>query len=220
VSSSVPTKLLVLAAVVLGGCMKIYPDPELPDIVVTWDEFYCTEGTEEVRIAVYPFDSTDALGDTTVPCSALSVRFDDVARARYRVEGELHADGEVYNTVGVEADLHDGVNKRVYAYFDTFSNIRVEWTFENGASCASLGTPWVAIDAAYMDEPTFDFTNVLPCELSAFQTHLAEDRFRIRVRARSNTATVAVAPIEEVVLGQGLTDLAVVLAPCGADCPE
>lgn len=219
VSSSALTKLFVLAAGVTGGCMKIYPDPELPDIVVTWDEYSCEDGSEQVRISLYAFEGTAPIDERTVPCNAVSVRFEDVARERYRVDGELVAGEQTYTTDGVEADLRDGVNERVYMYFDTFSNLRIEWTFEPGSSCSSLGAQWVAIDVAYPDE-AFGFSNTTPCQLPSYMMHLSEETFRIRVRAIANNRTVAVAPEQDVVIGPGLTDLAVVLAPCGADCPE
>ncbi len=219
VSSSALTKPFVLA-VALGGCMKIYPDPELPDVVITWDEFTCEDAPGQVHISLYDFDGATPLDERTAPCSALSVRFDDVARERYRLEGELVTADRVIPTEGVEADLRDGVNERVFMYFDTFSNLRVEWTFAPGSSCATLGALWVAIDVSLPDE-TFEFSNTVPCDLPSYMTRLAEDTFRIRVRAISNSlTTVGVAPDEEVVIGAGLTDLAVVLAPCGADCPE
>jgi hypothetical protein len=200
--------------------MKIYPDPELPDIVVEWDTYDCMEGIEEVHITVYPEGGTEPIADTTVPCSAQSVRFDDVARERYRVEGTLTTSDEVFTAQGVEADLRDGVNERAYVYFDTFSNIRVAWTFEPGSSCASLGAPWIAIDVGTVGSETFDFTNHSPCELSPYTNRFPEDvALRIRVRAHTRTATLAVAPVEEVLLGTGTVDLSVVLAPCGANCP-
>src|SRR5262249_45758768 len=47
--------LLVLAG--LAGCMRIYPDPELPDLTVEWDEFECMDATADIAITVTGVDT-------------------------------------------------------------------------------------------------------------------------------------------------------------------
>lgn len=76
----------VAIALALGGCMRIYPDPELPDVLVEWSvEFECSEDTERVVVSLSAIDPAAEVGMVTVPCGDAGVRFDDVAPQRYRL---------------------------------------------------------------------------------------------------------------------------------------
>ncbi|MBL0219514.1 MAG: hypothetical protein IPQ07_37305 [Myxococcales bacterium] len=65
---------LALAALGLTGCMRIYPDPELPDVTVLWGEQDCRDGTGNVAITLTGVD-TPSTATTTVPCTDHTVAF-------------------------------------------------------------------------------------------------------------------------------------------------
>lgn len=199
--------------------MKIYPDPELPDIVVRWSDFDCMEGTGEVRVAVYSFDGFEPILDTTVACTALEVEVEDVARERYRVDATLSLRDDEYPSRGIEVDLRDGVNELVDVYFDTFSNLRITWTLPSNTTCAAFGTPLVAIDYGVPGEPTFEFSNETPCEFSPYSQYFPPGARRIRGRALSGMSTRAISPAVEVVIPPtGRADVMLELAACDP-CP-
>jgi hypothetical protein len=144
----------VVIVAALGGCMKIYPDPELPDVTIEWTELDCRDGTFDVVLALIGDDGTRS--ETTVPCSDLSAKFPDLDRQRYRVEGELRdGAGVVFNNATDEADLRNGINKRVYLYFGGFSNFRASWTFAGGATCESLGASYISVRFHVLGEVRF-----------------------------------------------------------------
>jgi hypothetical protein len=225
VSSFALTKVLVLAAVV-GGCMKIYPDPELPDIVVNWEDFDCRDGTGDVRIAVVTYEGSDVIAETTVTCSTLTVTFKDVAREHYRVEGYLlDLDGEIFSSNQSEADLRDGISERVSMYFNAFANFRVAWMFETG-TCASNGADAVEVELAYMGSTMFQTSAGSECQFTPLFATLPTGDHRVRLRALDystpNLATIALSPeIEVSIVENNVTDVGtLVLTPCGADCPD
>lgn len=222
VSSFARTSLvLAVPAVLGGGCMKIYPDDELPDIVASWEDFDCREGTGDVRVAMRDFEG-GVVSEVTVACSALLVRFEDVAREQYRVEGTLlDLDGEVYSRNQFEVDLRDGISERLSLYFDAFSNFRYAWTFESG-TCATNGIEGVALDVAYLDSPTFEVIFVTGCQFAPAFWTLPEGHHRVRLRGRASFVTLALSPIVEVdITRDEVTDVGdLVLVPCGTECPE
>jgi hypothetical protein len=209
-------------AVLAGGCMKIYPDTELPDVEVQWEDFDCVDGTGDVRIELLAFETSEVVAETTVACTALAVTFEDVARERYRVEGSLlDTDGSVYSRNRSPVDLRDGISERVPLYFGAFSNFRIGWTFETG-TCATSGARVIVIDFAYMESPTFETFFEEGCLFSPYFGFLPEGSHRVRLRARANLETLAVSPtLDVVIVANEVTDVGtVVLAECGADCPD
>ncbi|HWO18216.1 MAG TPA: hypothetical protein VNO30_05550 [Kofleriaceae bacterium] len=115
----------------LGGCMRIYPDPELPDIVVEWlPEFTCVEDGERVVVSLVVDDPADAPGPVTAPCADAIVRLDDVARVRHQLAAKLEdAMGQVIGNYEQEIDLRDGLSERIFVFFrdpDVIDD-RAEW---------------------------------------------------------------------------------------------
>ncbi|CAN5748781.1 hypothetical protein BH11MYX3_BH11MYX3_30250 [soil metagenome] len=201
--------------------MKIYPDPELPDIQVEWGDQDCRAITGNVAVTITGVDSAST-ETMTVPCSDLRVTFADVARERFHIAGALlDLAGNVFSTNDSDVDLRNGFNESVGLYFDGFSNFRVAWTFEGGTTCQSLGVTYVAISFSLPDEPdvvAFEY----PCELTRVAAQAPEGTFTARMRAFAGEAVVAAseetAPFE--VTPEGLTDFGTLtLVPCGAACP-
>ena len=158
-------ELLAAFAVALGGCMRIYPDPELPDVKVTWFEDDCQPGTGDISITLIGMDS-DVRIPLTAPCSDLEATLVDVARERYRFEALLEGDdGEVFSRYDSLIDLRDGIDERVDMYFGGFSNFRVAWTFEGGATCESLGAEGISLTFTYPDRSPA-FQSFVYCELT------------------------------------------------------
>lgn len=202
--------------------MKIYPDNELPDVEVRWEELDCREGTGDVRIELLAYEAPDVVAETTVSCTALGVTFEDVVRERFRVEGFLlDTEGAVYSRNRSAVDLRDGISERVPMYFGGFSNFRVGWTFDTG-TCETHGARVVVMDFAYMDSPTFQTLFEEGCLFSPYFAFLPEGSHRMRLRARANLQTIAVSPTLDVTtVADEVTDVGtLVLSDCGADCPE
>ncbi len=118
--------------------MKIYPDPELPDLDVEWNTEDCSADTPEVSISLVAVDEGTII-EQVVPCDMLKTTLKDVDRKRYRIDGALlYADGTVFSSSNGEADLRNGISDDVYLYFGGSAYFRVAWDFASGASCASL----------------------------------------------------------------------------------
>lgn len=201
--------------------MRIYPDPELPDVDVEWFEGDCRPGTGDVAISLIGVDDPALRTDVTVPCADLQATFEDVARERFRLIGTLRdLDGEVFSNSWADLDLRDGLDERASLYLGAFANFRVGWAFDLGASCESLGADAVLIDL--ISGPMSGFGTGAPCELSPHLTNVPFGVYTITLRAIAGEAIVAVAPdLADVVIdADALTDLGtVVLTPCGPSCP-
>jgi hypothetical protein len=215
---------LVIAALGLAGCMKIYPDPELPDVKVDWGEQDCREATTStVAVTLTGLDS-DSTTTTTVPCTDLTVAFPDVARERFHVEGSLRdASGTEINTSDAgEVDLRNGFNRSASLYFDGFANFRVAWVFDGGGSCASLGAVTVSAVFSLPGMPDVDGFQY-PCEFPKLTGMLAPDTYTAHLQAHDVAQTiVAVSPETTpfVITENGFTDIGTLtLTACGAACP-
>lgn len=213
----------LLAAVVLGGgCMKIYPDAELPDVEAEWPDVDCRGNAGEVTLVLVGVDDTAFRQERNVPCLDLGATFADVPRQRFRIEAALHAQtGEVTASYDEDLDLRDGLDARSYVYFGGYDNLRVGWTFDVGASCTSLGATAVMLEFSTPQLP-HPATFVPPCEASPFSTYLPEGVYTIIARAIAGEVTLAISPRtpELTVTADGLTDAGtLVLSPCGAACP-
>jgi hypothetical protein len=212
-----------LLIVALTGCMKIYPDPELPDIEVGWVDQDCRDNTRDVRVTVTGLD-TDSTTTTTVPCADQVVYFRDVARERFHVDGALlDLAGNVFITSdGGDVDLRNGFNQDTGLFFQAFSNFRVTWTFDGGSSCASLAAYGVAIVFSLPGMPDIDGYQV-PCEFPELTGMVAADTYTAHLQAYAGDQTiVAVSPETApfVIAEDGFTDLGTLtLTPCGAACP-
>ena len=116
---------LLIVTMTLGGCMRIYPDPELPDVTVTWFEQDCRDGAVAVAITLTGLDTPSTV-TTTVPCADLTVEFPDVARQRFHVGGALlDLAGNVSSTSEADVDLRTGFDQTADLYFGGFSVPRV-----------------------------------------------------------------------------------------------
>lgn len=206
--------------------MEIYPDSELPDIVASWDEFSCHEGTRDARFTVTSVDGLETIAETTVECSAFTVRFDDLARERYFVIGELlDLGGETFSLSQAEADLRDGLSERVPVYFNGATNVRVQWMFESG-TCASNDADTIELELAYMSSQTFSPVAGGGCAVPRIFATLPEGMHRVRLRASNYSGprgrTVALSPVIDVtVVADEVNDLgSVMLSPCSPDCDD
>ncbi len=206
--------------------MRIYPDPELPDVVVEWfAEHECAEDTDRVVVSLSAIDPPAEIGTITAPCRDASVRFEDLARVRYHVEAKLEDQtGLVYGDQEAELDLRDGLSERFMPFFGRVpgSNFRVAWTFDMGASCESLSAPTVVVRAT-MDGggPPRSFIGF--CESPILLDVLApEGTYTLTARALRGNGIVAVSPESAplAVTRGALTDFGTLtLTPCGASCP-
>ena len=199
------------ASVALGGCMAIYPDPELPDVIVRWYGEDCRPGTGAVAMALVGVDTTSR-AEVTVPCADLTTTFADVARERYRFEGLLQDDsGEAFSRSDAEVDLRDGFDERVDLYFGAFSNFRVAWAFDMGATCESLGADGISLRFSDPDM-TPAFQTFAACSQTPFFGTFPGGTYTLGLRAFAGTTTVATSPESEEfeIADPDLTDLGVV----------
>lgn len=199
------------ASLALGGCMVIYPDPELPDLKATWFEDDCRSGTGNVAMTLVGLDATTRT-EVAVPCTDVAFTFVDVARERYRVEAVLQDDrGEVFSQSGTEADLRNGFDERIDLYFGAFSNFRVGWTFAMGATCTSLGVNQMGLRFS-SPEGIAMFEMLGWCELTPHLGSVPDGTYTLGVRAYSSTGVVATSPEskEFEIAEPGLTDLGIV----------
>lgn len=213
-------------ALALGGCMRIYPDPELPDVVVEWHaEADCLDDGDRVLVSLSTADPVAEVGLAAVPCRDATVRFDDVARVRHRLAVRLEdAEGAVFGGNNGEVDLRDGLSERVFVFFGRApdSNFRVAWTFDMGASCEALSALSVLLVASMpAGGPMFYFH--APCDAPVFLNAIPlEGTYTLTARAFSVDGVVAASPASapfEVTRG-AITDLGTItLSPCGDACP-
>lgn len=210
---------LALILVALGGCMRIYPDPELPDITLEMNAD-CEAGTEIILNLVAVDDGT--VTQQILPCSfSERITLEDVARKLYRIDGAtLDADGTIIATASTEADLRNGFNEEAYLYFDR-SNLRLGWDFDMSATCASLDVDTVAVDFGIVDQG-FSFTIELSCDFGVFIGAPYGQMVTVQLRGISRRKTIAASPITPVTLDfEEITDLGTLtLTPCGNDCPS
>lgn len=195
--------------------MRIYPDPELPDLEVSWFAEECDNG-EQVTFTLTGVDDNSS-SVVTAPCPSLQVAFKDVARQQYLIDGTLSdAAGDVLSRSIAEADLRDGVDERVELYFNTGLPFQVAWEFDMGASCSSLAADTVVVELL----PSTQLATI--CEAGALFGFERNGTYTMRVRAVSGPDTVAISPESAPFTLQALmtTDLGTVtLSPCAPDCP-
>jgi hypothetical protein len=146
-----------LALALASGCMTIYPDPELPDVVVEWfPDDTCTEGVTGVRVEI--------LGDATTtpiaqdfPCAGGIGRIEDIARTRHDVQVALLDDTDtiVGRSEPFDIDLRNGAShrERVFWFYRDEGLIAIAWRFAGGESCASLGITTLQVNA-YPEDTT------------------------------------------------------------------
>lgn len=207
------------ACVVAGACMKIYPDPELPDLEVEWFGEECSEDTPTVRVTVAGTDNATRV-EQLVPCTDSKYTFRDLPRERYLVDGALlFEDGTTFATADAyEVDLRNGFDERAYLYLAASAYLRLAWAFDMGASCASLGADTVEI--AFLANGYFVDTL---CEDMVYTGYPPGRTDRVQLRALAQGVSVAISPESPpfTLMPPALTDLGTLtLTPCGGTCPE
>lgn len=170
--------------------MRIYPDPELPDVVASWTEEDCRPGTGNVTLEMTGTDS-GSTGELVVPCTDLTATFADVARERFHITGELRdGTGAVFSSSFADVDLRDGLSTRISMYFGAYSNFRVAWAFSGGATCTSLAVDEVEIDLAPPGEDTLFGFGAL-CDGSPYLGNVNDGTWIITARAFAGDQPVA-----------------------------
>lgn len=203
--------------------MKIYPDPELPDIEVEWYDGDCAGLDGSVLLTLTGVDDTAVKQELSVACNGLGATFKDVPRQRYMLDGRLvDAMGEEYSRAQpMDLDLRNGIDETAYMYFGGFNNFTVGWQFEGGATCASLGVAFVSVDL--VQEGMVVGGSAGQCQQMILFGSGPVGTFDVDVSGFSDNGTVlATSPrIEQVTLGlDAITNLGLVtLAPCGDQCP-
>jgi hypothetical protein len=217
--------VVALALLGLSGCMKIYPDPELPDIEVTWYEGDCDDETSTIEITATGIDDPTERHMTSIACTAMKTTFKDVTRQRFHVTGSLKdAMGGVYGASETDVDLRNGFDETAYLYFGVaFSNFRVAWTFDMGDTCASLGAEGVDILFSMNGQP--EFAMGAPCDLGTFNGSSPPGTFSVSATAYnfdSGTVAYSMEPIPDVTIGfSGRADIGtIVLTACAPTCPD
>jgi hypothetical protein len=149
----VTARVALIAAIVgTGACMTIYPDPELPDVVVEWfvDET-CVDGVTGVRVEILGDVSTD------FPCAGGIGRIEDIARTQHDVQVALLDDTDtiVGRSEPFSVDLRNGAShrERVFWFYRDEGLIALAWQFAGGESCASLGITSLQVNA-YPEDTT------------------------------------------------------------------
>jgi hypothetical protein len=201
-----------------SGCMRIYPDPELPDLEVTWFEGDCQSTTGDVVITLVGLDE-DTREERTIACTEATTTFEDVHRQRYRVEGVLLDDsGEAFIDNEQDVDLRNGLDATAYLFFGGGATFRVAWTFDMGATCDSLGAQ--AMEIAFLPGT---FSAYAICNTGEYFGFPGGGTFTMVLRALRADTVVAVSPESEpfTLMPPLFTDLGTMtLTPCGASCPE
>jgi hypothetical protein len=211
------------AICLLSACMRIYPDPELPDLKVEWREDDCRAGTSDVTVTLDSMDS-DLVFDGRAACRVGKLAFDDLPREQYELHGLLlDTNDGVFSRTYDLIDLRSGSSQRSSLYFGGGSNLRVAWVFDMGASCESLGADAMAIDLL-----PGGFTQRAFCGNNPYFGFAGGGTFSVRLRAEigglfgDTPVTVAAsAETAPTSFGNGLVDLGTItVTPCEPDCPE
>jgi hypothetical protein len=174
--------------------MRIYPDPELPDVSVEWIDQDCRKGDEMVTVTLDGIDSMTH-AEVAVPCTELKAVFKDVKRERYRIAAQLReAAGAVISDQMYDVDLRDGLDETTLLYFGAFDDFRVAWTFENGATCASLGAREVRVSMS--DQFALNY----PCEIGRANGNAPDGDFTVTLTAYNSAGTVAESAPQDVTI--------------------
>jgi hypothetical protein len=138
---------LALLLVAAAGCMRIYPDPELPDVIVEWLP-ECGDDGVTVRLEAVGDDGVVVTSD--VACADGKGRIEDLTRGPQRITGALlDARGEVLGrALPAEVDLTAGHSVRTYvsSFARDEAFVRTGWAFSGGDTCESLRIGWIVLD--------------------------------------------------------------------------
>src|SRR5262245_53635619 len=106
--------------------MRIYSNPELPDITVGWHTGVsvvwpdCEETSDDVVLLLIGIDDPALRSELVTPCTTASATFSDVARQQFRIEGKV-LDGSRDAVATSESETGDVVDLR--AGFDVSSTL-------------------------------------------------------------------------------------------------
>jgi hypothetical protein len=216
----------VLFSLLTASCMRIYPDPDLPDIKVEWQAECAPNSTVDVEL-VPPGESPKGEVAASAPCADQRMIVPNVERARLRVVGVLHeVNGAVVSQSSEEVDTSDGNNKHAFLFFEgaEFGRLALAWRFAAGDTCASVGAVNVEVTFSSIDM-TNQSSLLSRCDVGRFDNELALEAgvYSMQPFAVGITGTrVAFAPPRSgvVIAGRGvLTDLGTVeLRRCDASC--
>jgi hypothetical protein len=213
-------RIEIACIALVAGCMRIYPDPELPDIDVEWPTGDCQENTI-VSVSIEGLDDPTVKRSLMLRCREATTTFEDVDRQRYKLVGSVIDDvGEEHNSEW-ELDLRDGLNEHAYLYFGELPDFFITWEFEGGASCDSLGV--VSVVIRFMIAGEQRFAHPARCDASSAAGHAPMGVYDVAARGydmnNSPIATSSIVPNVTIVPGSFASLGTLVLAPCGAQCP-
>ena len=165
------SKFLITSLGLLTGCLRIYPDPELPDVEITWFDGDCMQAmATTVAVSITGIDDPAQHADATVACADQKVTFADVQRIRFHISATMRdAAGHTLGTDDVQdTDLRDGLDKTTDLFFNIFGpNFSAAWAFEGDTTCTSLAAETVALRFTPTDG-TPPLTVDSPCEAQLF----------------------------------------------------
>jgi hypothetical protein len=204
---------VIAIAAALAGCMRIYPDPELPDLEIEWYVEDCA-GTE-LALALTGVDAERRYEARADACAMGGVTIVDLPRERYRLEGTVvEPDGTPSGSALTDVDLRAGNDDRADLFLGA-AYLNVGWRFEMGATCSSLAVDVVAIELAE------DTSYEVPCSFGSITIFPGAGTYTIRLRALAGGTPIAVSDeLPDVVLRRGFVDLGTLtLTPCAGVCP-
>jgi len=217
---------LALAFALLAGCMKIYPDPELPDVEVSWFAIDCGFGPSTITIELNGIDTPSTHLAQTAPCALdteASLAYPDLARERYSIAGSVLdtnnqpvSRAESYEDI----DLRNGNDITTSLFFDTLNDISVSWTFaDETATCESLAVETVQVRFTPQGKP--GFTVERPCSLGAYFGGTAAGVYTVSARALSSGTTIATSPESAPITvdEHNFIDVPLTLTACAPACP-
>jgi len=192
------SKFLIISLGLLTGCLRIYPDPELPDVEITWFDGDCMQAmATKVSVSLTGIDDPSQHADAEVACSDQKMTFADVQRIRFHITAVMRdAAGHKLGIADFQdTDLRDGLDKTTDLFFNIFGpNFSVAWAFEGDATCTSLAAETVALRFTPTDG-TPPLTVDQPCEAQLFYGFAPLGT--VTVSARALAASVAVAESAE-----------------------
>ena len=206
-----------------GGCMKIYPDPELPDAKFEWSDCMGDDAST-VAIAITGVDDPTEHHELTAACTDLEATIKDVARQRFNVSAELRDSmGTVTPAAeGGVLDLRNGFDETAYLYFGSFENFVVTWRFDMGATCASLGANEVNVSFSMNGQLSFGQGST--CSDGGLVGQGSPGVYSVTAAAidfMTNETFAISQPIPDVTLGDGVTEIGpLILTPCAPNCPS
>ncbi len=210
----------VLCIALVAGCMKIYPDPELPDLEVNWFGNYCRSANAQVSITLEGLDDATVQRQLTVACADANATIEDVPRQRYKLIGSLFNDaGEESGHSESNLDMRNGLDEEAFLPLAITVNYRVAWEFVGGATCESLGVDTVKFEFLRDGQPRG--FSIRDCVESSLVAYAPEGMSSAIARGYRDGAAIAASPMVDVTIdSETTTDLGTfVLSPCGEPCP-